>query len=87
MAGSKGIEMARSFKYDAILMDIRMPVVDGIEASKAIREFDKVVPIIALSANAYEEDIEKSIKAGMQGHIPKPINRDELYQALIKYIK
>lgn len=85
--GREGIEMAKDFKYDAILMDIRMPEIDGIEAAKTIRGFDSVVPIVALSANAYAEDIEKSLEAGMQGHIAKPINRDELYRTLIKYIK
>ena len=84
--GKEGIEMAKSFKYDAILMDIRMPEVSGIDAAKKIRSFDKIVPIIALSANAYPEDIEMSIKSGMQGHIAKPINRDELYSTLIKWI-
>ncbi|HKK95190.1 MAG TPA: ATP-binding protein, partial [Anaerovoracaceae bacterium] len=84
--GKEGIEMAKSFKYDAILMDIRMPEINGIDAAKKIRSFDKIVPIIALSANAYPEDIEMSIKSGMQGHIAKPINRDELYSTLIKWI-
>ena len=83
--GREGIEKAKSFKYDAILMDIRMPEVDGLKAAEAIRAFDKVVPIIALSANAYAEDVEKSLKAGMQSHIAKPINRDELYRVLIKW--
>lgn len=84
--GKLGVELAAKKKYDAILMDIKMPLMDGLTAAKKIRRFDKKTPIIALSANAYTEDINKSIKAGMNTHLSKPINREELLETLIKMI-
>jgi len=74
--------------YSAILMDIRMPVMDGYEATKAIRQLKrpdaKTVPIIALSANAFAEDVQKSAGMGMNGHLAKPINPKMLYATLAK---
>ncbi len=80
--GLDGVKLARSNKYHAILMDIRMPVMNGLEATREIRKFDKEIPIIALSANAYSEDIKKSKEAGMNAHLAKPIIREELYSNL-----
>jgi signal transduction histidine kinase/ABC-type amino acid transport substrate-binding protein len=80
--GLIGINKAKRKKYDFILMDIRMPNLDGLLATKEIRKFDTKVPIIALSANAYAEDVEKSIDAGMNAHIAKPIDKDELINTL-----
>lgn len=75
--------------YDAILMDIRMPVMDGIEATKLIRQADrhdaKTVPIIAMSANAFDEDMKKSIDCGMNGHLSKPIDMNKV-RALLRKI-
>lgn len=85
--GSIGVKMVGEQTFDAIIMDIRMPIMDGLTASKKIRQFDKEIPIIALSANAYAEDVEKSINAGMNAHISKPIDKDELYQTLLQLIK
>ena len=72
--------------YDLILMDIRMPVMDGIIAARSIRQLRKqsarIVPIIAMSANAFEEDVEKSKAAGMNAHLAKPIEPQTLYAAL-----
>jgi signal transduction histidine kinase/CheY-like chemotaxis protein len=82
MNGLIGVEKARSGNYDAVIMDIKMPVMDGLEAAKRIRKFDKGIPIIALSANAYVEDEKKSIEAGMNYHLCKPINKDELISVL-----
>ena len=72
---------------DFILMDIQMPVMDGYEATAKIREMDgsKAVPIIALSANAFEEDKRKSIKSGMNAHLSKPINIRELMKTLEEF--
>jgi len=76
--------------YDAILMDLRMPVMDGLEATRTIRALErpdaKTVPIIALTANAFEEDVKKSLAAGMNAHLAKPTDADLLYAVLKKYI-
>ena len=75
--------------YDCILMDIQMPVMDGFEATRAIRKMfpDKRVPIIALSANAFDEDRRKSLEAGMDGHLAKPVVIAQLEDALKKYLR
>lgn len=74
--------------YDFILMDIQMPVMDGYEATRAIKELypDAKLPIIALSANAFEEDRKKSADAGMNGHIAKPIDIRELFIERSKFM-
>ena len=76
--------------YDAILMDLRMPVMDGLTATKAIRSSDhpdaSAIPIIALSANAFEEDINKSLSSGMDAHLAKPADAGLLYTTLGKFI-
>jgi CheY-like chemotaxis protein len=61
-----------------ILMDIKMPVMNGYDATRIIRQMFPHLPIIALSANAYKEDIDASFKAGMDGHISKPFRPEEL---------
>ncbi len=72
--------------YDVILMDIRMPVMDGLTAAKMIRESSrpdsKTVPIIALTANVFEEDVEKSHEAGMNAHLSKPVDIRQMYGLL-----
>ena len=82
--GLEGLHKAKENSYDIILMDIRMPIVDGITAAKEIRLFDKKTPIIALSANAYKEDIEKSYECGMNAHLSKPIDKEELIRTIAK---
>ncbi|MDQ1339601.1 MAG: two-component system, sensor histidine kinase and response regulator, partial [Campylobacterota bacterium] len=72
--------------FELILMDLQMPVMDGFEATKAIRQIDKNIPIVALTANAMKEDIEKTKEAGMNEHLNKPINVEKLYSTLLKYI-
>ena len=77
--------------YDAILMDVRMPVMDGLTATRRIRGSGKedaaTVPILAMTANAFEEDIKKSLAAGMDAHLAKPIEPEILYRRLRQYIK
>nr|MCR4732966.1 response regulator [Lachnospiraceae bacterium] len=77
-------------RYDAVLMDIQMPVMDGYEATRVIRSLDlpeaKTVPIIAMTANAFEEDRKCALKAGMNDHIAKPFDIQQLYRMLQKYI-
>ena len=76
--------------YDAILMDVRMPEMDGLEAAAAIRALDrpdaKTIPIIALTANAFDEDVQRSLQAGMNAHLSKPVEPDHLYQTLEELI-
>ena len=75
--------------YDCILMDIQMPVMDGFEATRTIRKMfpDKRIPIVALSANAFDEDRRKSLEAGMDGHLSKPIVMAQLEDALKKFLR
>ena len=72
--------------YAAILMDVRMPEMDGLEATAAIRALDredaKKIPIIAMTANAFDEDVQRSLQAGMNAHLSKPVEPDRLYQVL-----
>ena len=88
-----GAEALQAFKnhgigyYDVILMDIRMPVMDGLEATKVIRGMadrpdGKKIPIVAMTANAFEEDVKKSLEAGMNGHLSKPIDIKKMYALL-----
>ncbi|MBR3325914.1 MAG: response regulator [Atopobiaceae bacterium] len=72
--------------YDAILMDMRMPEMDGLEATRAIRALDRAdardIPIIALTANAFDEDVRRSMQAGLNAHLSKPVEPDTLFQTL-----
>lgn len=78
-------------EYDVILMDIMMPVLNGLDAAKKIRRLEredaKTTPIIAMSANAFSEDIASSLEAGMNAHISKPINTDKLIKMLNQYCR
>jgi len=79
-------KLQKDSSYDLVFMDVQMPVMDGIEATKQIREKGINVPIIALTANAMNEDIKNSLNAGMNEHMSKPIKVEELYQVLGRYI-
>ena len=72
--------------YDAILMDMRMPEMDGLEATRKIRSMDrsdaKSIPIIALTANAFDEDVQRSMQAGLNAHLSKPVEPDVLFETL-----
>ena len=76
--------------YDAILMDVRMPVMDGLSATRTIRALDrpdaKSIPIIALTANAFDEDVKQSLQAGMNAHLSKPVEPERLYETLGRMI-
>ncbi|MDD3368495.1 MAG: response regulator [Lachnospiraceae bacterium] len=77
-------------EIQAILMDIQMPVMDGYEATKKIRESGREdaesIPIIALTANAFAEDVQRALDAGMNGHIAKPISKQALFTLLDKVL-
>ena len=77
-------------EYDLILMDIMMPVMDGLEATRQIRAMDRLdakrIPIVAMSANAFQDDVERSKKAGMNAHLSKPIVMDEVIKTISRYV-
>jgi PAS domain S-box-containing protein len=87
--GVVALEKIRNNDFDVVLMDIQMPVMDGFETTKAIRQGDpkkSKVPIIALTANATQKDFENCITAGMNDCITKPFTQEDLFQALTKYL-
>jgi PAS domain S-box-containing protein len=87
--GQEGVDAARANQYDAILMDIQMPVMDGYTATREIRKDErfKELPIIAMTAHAMSGDEDKSLEAGMNGHVAKPIDPDQLFATLKKWIQ
>jgi PAS domain S-box-containing protein len=85
--GEKAVENVKNESYDLILMDLQMPIMDGFEATRKIREFNKDIPIVALSAAVMEQDKELTIDVGMNDHLPKPIDMDELQRILGNYLK
>jgi CheY-like chemotaxis protein len=86
-----GVEAVERFSefpdaYDMIFMDIQMPEMDGYEATRKIRELNKEIPIIAMTANVFREDIEKCLAAGMNDHVGKPLDFEEVLKKLRKYL-
>ena len=77
--------------FDAVLMDIRMPIMDGLKATESIRALErpdaKTVPIIAMTANAFDEDVQRSLQAGMNAHLSKPVEPEHLFKTLQELIK
>jgi len=84
--GSMGLEKVQHEKFDLILMDLHMPVMDGYESTRNIRKFNTQIPIIALTASATSNVREKVMKAGMQDYVTKPFNPDDLFYKLKKYL-
>ena len=87
--GAVAVRMVHQNDYDIVLMDMQMPVMDGIEATRAIRSDPnfQALPIIAMTANALVSDREVCLQAGMNDHIAKPIDPDQLFGALLRWIK
>ncbi len=87
--GAEALKMVRENDYDIVLMDMQMPVMDGIEATEAIRADKQFqdLPIVAMTANAMAADRERCLEAGMNDHIAKPIDPDQLLGALLQWIK
>ena len=87
--GQEAIEKALQDKYDTILMDVQMPIMDGYEATRRLRNmcgFEKI-PIIAMTAHAMVGDFKKSLEAGMNDHVTKPIDPKQLFETLMKWIE
>lgn len=80
------LEKSEPGYYQLILMDVQMPVMNGYEATRTIRKLEDpqlaAIPIIAMTANAFDEDKQEALKSGMNGHIAKPINIDNLLSTL-----
>jgi len=85
--GKVAVDMFKHKPYNLILMDIQMPNMNGYEATRQIRDMNASVPIIALSANVMQEDIEKSLASGMNSHLAKPIDIEKLYTELLRFLK
>jgi CheY-like chemotaxis protein len=96
---ANGTEAVKKFSadpesYDLIFMDLQMPEMDGLEATRLIRAFESksgpgshAIPIIAMTANVFREDIQKCLEAGMNDHIGKPIDFNEILQKLKHYLR
>jgi signal transduction histidine kinase/ABC-type amino acid transport substrate-binding protein/DNA-binding response OmpR family regulator/HPt (histidine-containing phosphotransfer) domain-containing protein len=87
--GKEAVAAIRNDNFDVVLMDIQMPIMDGYEATKRIRKFKskKTLPIIAMTAHAMVGDKEKALEAGMDDHISKPIDPNDLFSTLINWVK
>jgi CheY-like chemotaxis protein len=88
--GQQAVEMCSSGAFDLVLMDVHMPVLDGFQATARIRERERAkgirMPLIALTANAMNGDRERCLGAGMDGYLSKPVSRDELLDAIAKFV-
>ena len=88
--GETGVAMARQLRPDVVVMDLRMPVMDGQSATRAIRALERRdaprVPIIAMTADAFEESIREAKQAGMNGYVTKPVESAKLYRTLAQLI-
>ncbi|MFC2073933.1 ATP-binding protein [Campylobacterota bacterium] len=85
--GQVAVNKFEQKQYDLVLMDIQMPYMNGYQATQAIRNMGSKIPIVALSANVMQEDIQKAYDAGMDDYLAKPIEIEKLYEVLLKYLK
>ncbi len=86
--GIRAIELARTMRYDLILMDVQMPEMNGLDATRAIREdsLNTTTPILAMTANAFAEDRQACLDAGMDDHVGKPVVPDVMYERLCEWL-
>ncbi len=84
--GQQAVDKCQDDSFDLILMDVQMPVMDGYEATRRIRAMNAKVPIIALTANLFQDDIARSRAAGMSAHLGKPIDSEQLLSTLLTYL-
>ena len=84
--GLEAIELFKTKHYDLILMDVQMPFLDGLEATKEIRKFNQDIPIVALTANVMQQDVDKSLAVGMNDHLNKPIEFSVFYKVVAQYL-
>ena len=87
ITGAEALEKARNNSYDLIFMDMRMPVMDGLEATFLIRQFDENIPIIALTANAFDSDKEAAFAVGCNHFMTKPLKKKELMKLLSDFVE
>ena len=85
--GKEALDKVKEGTYDCILMDVMMPVMGGLEATRQLRAMGIGTPIIAMSANAFKDDVERSLKAGMNAHLSKPIDEKLLVKTIYKFCK
>lgn len=87
ITGVEAIEKIKAQTFDIVFMDMRMPVMNGLEATSLIREFNQITPIIALTANAFDSDRENALAAGCNHFMTKPVKKRELMDLLFRYFK
>ena len=90
--GQQALDLAKQNSYALILMDMQMPVMNGVDATKAIRDLgpdslNGTTAIIAMTANAFDEDRQACLDAGMNDHVAKPVTREVLYEALLTWLE
>lgn len=80
--GVEAVKLTKESSFDVVLMDIKMPIMDGLEATMKIREYNETIPIIAITANVYDSDRIAAIDAGCNGFVAKPFSKNELLEIL-----